>query len=279
MSVCYMNGKYLPVTEATLPITDMAVQRGVAVFESIRIYEGRLFAAEEHLSRFARSAEGAGIEAQSIIERELQQIISRGLKEAGCPKDGLVKPYLTGGDINNKGHFPSPRLFVIFDEIRKTSEEERKNGAVLEPNYTARPFPLYKSTNYLFGLIAMAQGKEQAHESLYMPHGEITESMTNNFFLCHSGKIITAPTGRVLAGVTRNIVLELAKKLGFKTEERCPKTEELKTADEAFITGTVNEVLAVTKIGSSVIGDGKPGPVSQKLYEAFLRELPNRLTE
>ena len=72
MSVCYMNGKYLPVTEATLPITDMAVQRGVAVFESIRIYEGRLFAAEEHLSRFARSAEGAGIEAQSIIERELQ---------------------------------------------------------------------------------------------------------------------------------------------------------------------------------------------------------------
>ncbi|WP_418446491.1 aminotransferase class IV [Cloacibacillus evryensis] len=221
MTLCYMNGKYAPISECHLPVTDMAIQRGAAVFEAIRIYDGKLFGMEMHLERFARSAEGAGIAAGNILPR-LPEIFKAGVKMEGCPAEGLVRPYITGGDINNKGSFPEPRFFVLFGGINKTPEEERRRGAVLEPNRMERPFPLCKSINYLLALIPLGGGDKVNHESLYMPAGEITEAMTNNFFLCKDGKIITAPAGRVLDGVTRSVVLALARENGFTIEERCP---------------------------------------------------------
>ena len=277
MPVCYMNGQFLPIGECALPVTDMAVQRGAAVFESIRCYDRRLMALERHLARLENSAAGARITAGEILSA-LPQIIKDGARLPEVTPDGLVKPYITGGDVNDKGRFPKPRFFVIFDEIHKTGDAERKSGAVLEPNPIERPYPLFKSVNYLFGLIPLGCGSPAAHESLYMPEGEITESMTNNFFLCRGRKIITAPVGRVLDGVTRGIVLELAREIGFSIEERCPRIGELQEADEAFITGKVNEVLAVTKIGDITIGNGRPGPVSSELYRAFLKEMPRWLS-
>lgn len=93
--------------------------------------------------------------------------------------------------------------------------------------------------------------------------------MSSNFFLCKDGKVITAPVGRVLKGVTRSVVLTLAKEAGYKIEERCPLESELKEAQEAFITGSVKEVLPVVRIGSQNIGNGKPGPVAQHLQHMF----------
>ena len=272
MTLCYMNGKYAPISECHLPVTDMAIQRGAAVFEAIRIYDGKLFGMEMHLERFARSAEGAGIAAGNILPR-LPEIFKAGVKMEGCPGEGLVRPYITGGDINNKGSFPEPRFFVLFGGINKTPEEERRRGAVLEPNRMERPFPLCKSINYLLALIPLGGGDKVNHESLYMPAGEITEAMTNNFFLCKDGKIITAPAGRVLDGVTRSVVLTLARENGFTIEERCPREDELPQADEAFITGTVNEILSVVRVGNITIGSGRPGPVAAHLYRLFLSNI------
>lgn len=277
MATCYMDGRYAPFSECMIPVTDMALQRGVAVFESIRIYDRKLFALEMHLGRLAQSAAGAGIEAAEILAA-LPDVIRGGLCAKDCPADGLVKPYLTGGDINDRGRFPKPRFFVIFDEFKKTSEEERRAGAALVPNLRERPFPLFKSTNYLFGLIPLAASAHGTHESIYMPDGEITESMTNNFFLCKEGRIITAPVGRVLDGVTRRVVIDLAREEGITVEERCPLVSELQEADEAFITGTVNEVLAVTRIGDQKVGTGKPGQMTERLYRLFLDNVERRLT-
>lgn len=277
MSLCYLNGKYAPVSECRLPVTDMAIQRGAAVFEAIRIYDGKLFGMEMHLERFAQSARRAGIAADEILPL-LPEIVKAGVKMDGCPQEGLVRPYITGGDINNKGSFPAPRFFVLFGGINKTSEEERRRGAALEPNRMERPFPLCKSINYLFALIPLSGRGQSNHESLYMPDGEITEAMTNNFFLCKEGKIITAPAGRVLDGVTRSVVLTLARENGFAVEERCPREEELAGADEAFITGTVNEVLSVVRVGDTTIGSGRPGPVAAHLYRLYLANLARWLT-
>lgn len=271
MSLSYIDGKYAPVSECHLPVTDMAIQRGVAVFEAIRIYDGKLFGLDMHLERFAESARRAGISAEKIFP-QLPEVIEGGLRMEGCPAEGLVRPYITGGDINNKGSFPEPRFFVLFGGINKTPDEERKRGAVLEPNRMERPYPLCKSINYLFALIPLG-GDKVNHESLYMPDGEITEAMTNNFFLCKDGKIVTAPVGRVLDGVTRSVVLTLARENGFSIEERCPREEELALADEAFITGTVNEVLSVVRVGDTMIGSGRPGPVAAHLYRLFLANM------
>ena len=271
MAECYYNGKLAPLEECALPMSDLAIQRGVGAFESIRIYEGSPFAMSQHLERLAGSAAGSGIEAAAIIEKLpglIREILARPEFKGF---DGLVKPYITGGDVNNKGSFPEPRFFIIFDICHKPTEEEHKNGITLEPNHVARPYPLIKSTNYLFGLIPLNKGSKSNFESLYItPEGEITEAMSSNFFLCKDGKLITAPVGKVLQGVTRGIILTLAREAGFTVEERCPREEELAEAEEAFITGSVKEILPVVKVGSQRIGSGKPGPVVQHLRRVFL---------
>lgn len=272
MSICYMDGRFAPLFECRLPVTDMAVQRGVAVFEAVRIYEKRLFALDMHIERFAKSAGSAGIAAERILA-ELPDIILSGVKKDECPEEGLVRPYITGGDINNKGRFPEPRFFVIFGGINKTPDDERRRGAVLLPNRMERPFPFCKSINYLFALMPLGGGDPINHESLYIHDGEITEAMTNNFFLYKDGRIITAPTNRVLDGVTRNVVLTLARENGFTVEERCPLESELYEASEAFMTGTVNEVISVVRVGDTKIGNGRPGPVAARLYDLFLSEM------
>lgn len=276
MVICYYNGKFAPMPECTLPMTDLAIQRGVGTFETIRIYDGVPFAMAQHLERLTGSTEGAGIKAGAIIAK-LPEIIREGLARPEIKGyDGVVKPYITGGDVNDKGTFPTPRFFVVFDEnIHKPTNEERKNGIALEPNRVARPYPLIKSTNYLFGFIPLSKASQTNFESLYItPEGEITEAMSSNFFLCKEGKLITAPVGRVLKGVTRDIVITLARENGFTVEERCPREEELAQADEAFITGTVKEVLPVVRVGSQKIGAGRPGPAVQRLQHIFLQNMP-----
>ena len=269
MSICYYNGQFRPVGECRLPVTDLVVQRGVGVFDSIRIYDGNPFALGEHLERLRRSAEGAGINCGGIIEH-LYDVIREGAKRPDCPDGGncIVKAYITGGDVNNCGSFPEPRYFVVYEPGPGNNEEGYKNGVVLEPTTAERQYPLVKSINYLFGIIQSA-GKPDTLECLYCPKGNITETLRSSFFLYKDGKIVTAPVGRVLGGITRSIVLELARENGFTVEERCPDISELSEASEAFLTNVWNEVMPVVRVGDTVIGSGKPGPTAARLLELF----------
>ena len=269
MSICYCNGEFRPAGECGLPVTDLVVQRGVGVFDSIRVYDGNAFALREHLERLRASAESAGIACGGIID-SLYDVIREGAKRPDCPDGGncIVKAYITGGDVNNCGSFPEPRYFVVFESGFGPNDELRKRGVALEPTTAARPYPTVKSINYLFGIIHSA-GKQDVMECLYCPSGEITETLRSSFFLFKDGRIITAPVGRVLDGITRGIVLELAREDGFIVEERCPLVSELSEASEAFLTNIWNEVMPVVRVGDRVIGDGRPGTVALRLQELF----------
>lgn len=279
MAICYYEGKFMPVSECTIPVTDMSIQRGVAAFDSIRVYDGKTFASAPHLKRLEKSAIGAGIEVEDIFTK-LPEIIKEGLKREDVPKNGVVKSYITGGDINNKGNFPSPRYFVIFDVLYRPSKEERENGVALKPNRIGRPFPLIKSTNYLCGLIPLSKNDDSFFESLYItPEGEISEAMTSNFFLCIDGKIFTAPVGKVLKGVTRDIVLTIAEENGIEIIERCPLESELTKADEAFTSSSIKEILPIIRVGDQVIGNGKPGPLTLRIHKLFIDNIHRWLDE
>lgn len=272
MVMCYYNGCFVPIQECLLPVTDLAIQRGVGVFESIRIYDGRPFALSLHLERLRVSADGLGIDAGKIIH-DLPGIIRQGLEMPEIRGlDGLIKTYVTGGDVKDGTIFPSPRFFVIFDdEIRQPTDEDKEKGVTLLPNYTMRPNPLIKSTNYLLGIIPMLKAATSDYEALYITSdGEITEALSSNFFLYKNGRLLTAPVGRVLKGVTRDIVITLAKESGLCVEERCPREGELAEADEAFITGTMKEILSVVRVGTCNIGNGQPGPIVRELRHIFI---------
>ena len=276
MTLCYHEGQFRPLEEIFVPLSDLAIQRGIGVFESIRTYDRRTFALGPHLERLARSAEQAGIEARNLIP-QVRDILREGLARPDCPQgEVLMKPYLTGGDVRVEGRFPHPRLFVLFEPLHAPDPNLHREGVTLQPAAMERPFPLIKSINYLFGYIPVA-GMEGVFETLYCPGGEITESSSSNFFLCVEGKLVTAPVGRVLSGVTRGIVLHLAREGGFKEQERCPKETELEKADEAFVTGSLKEILGVVRIGGHRIGKGTPGPVTQHLHRLFRTSLQHWL--
>jgi len=270
--LCYYEGRFMPLEECHIPVTDFIFQRGVGVFEAIRVYDGRPFGLKAHLERFAESVKAAGIATDKIDIKQVEQIIREGLKREDCPKNCSAKPYATGGDLSSpKGQFPNPRLLVMFEPVAMAqTEDERQNGVALIPNRMYRPTPLVKSINYLFGLMPVGKSDGSYFESLYIsPDGEIAEGMTSNFYLVKGNKIITAPVGKVLKGVTRGIILTLAKENGFEVEERCPLESELSEADEAFATGSIKEILAVVRIGKQIIGNGKPGAVAKKLQQLF----------
>jgi branched-chain amino acid aminotransferase len=252
-------------------VTDLVIQRGVGVFDSLRIYRRKALAITAHMKRLEGSAVSAGImiDGKDII-KDMTRIVREGALRDDCPDEGdcIAKVYITGGDSIDHGYFTNPRYFVIFEGGTKILPEEYKKGVALQPTSERRPYPLVKSINYLFGLMQGA-GLDDVLECLYCPDGLVMETLRSSFFICRDGKIITAPIGSVLGGVTRSIVLELAREAGFTVEERCPRVEELALADEAFLTSSWKEVMPVVRVGETVIADGGSGPVAahlQKLY-------------
>jgi branched-chain amino acid aminotransferase len=272
MSICYIDGAFRPTGEASLPLTDLAIQRGVGVFDSMKIMKKKVLAITAHMKRLEESAICAGmkIEGTGIIE-DITRVLREGACRDDCPGDGdsaMAKAYITGGDAIERGFFTDPRYFVIFEEVSSMFSEGLNKGVALQPTSERRPYPAVKSINYLFGLM-QAAGLDDVFECLYCPDGYATETLRSSFFICREGRIATAPGGTVLNGVTRNIVIELAKADGFTVEERLPKTSEFAAADEAFITNSLCGVLPVIRIGDTIMADGKPGPVSTRLIELY----------
>ena len=250
--------------EACLPLSDLIIQRGVGVFEAFASFGGKSLMLTPHMERFIASAKSSGIENLPDVEF-MKDVVREGI--AKCGKDVRVRTFLTGGDDFDveKGCFPEPRFFVIFDEVGLLSEEARKRGVILEPVSFGRDNPEVKSVNYR----ATYKMPKEAYDILYCPGGEITECGHSNFFLICGDKIITAPLSRVLKGTTRAATIELARQEGYVVEERCPLWSELTGASEAFITGSMKLIVGVAKIGGITIADGKPGKVTQKLYELY----------
>lgn len=262
--LCYINGKFVKPEEASLPISDLIIQRGVGVFEAFASFGGKSLMLTPHMERFIASAKSSGIANIPDIE-QMKSVVREGIAKIG--HDVRIRTFLTGGDDfdTEKGCFPEPRFFVIFDDAGLISDEDREKGVMLEPVTFGRDHPDVKSVNYR-ATFKMPRG---AYDILYCPGGEITECGHSNFFLVSGGKIITAPLSRVLKGTTRMAVIDLAKSEGYTVEERCPLWSELSGASEAFITGSMKLVVPAVKIGGITIADGKMGAITRRIIELY----------
>ncbi len=270
MGICYTDGIFQPSSEASLPLSDFAFQRGVAVFETIRTYGGRPMALSPHLERLTASAAASRIAIPASIE-EIKGIIKEGIGLVGG--EVTIRPYITGGDIlDRECGFTRSRLFILFEPLVPFPEENYREGVYLYPDNSSRPMAGIKSVNYLGSYLPLAEDHE-AVEVLYCPGGEITESSHSNAFMLLGGRILTAPEDRVLPGTMRGMVLEIAREEGFLVEERCPLISELPQCEEFFITGSVKEILPVVRVGGTTIGCGRPGPVSSLLRRLYRQDL------
>ena len=271
--LCYINGQFVSQEAAKLPVTDLIIQRGVGVFEVIATYNSRPLLLTPHVERLKASAESAKIKFNLDLDN-LKNIIREGIKQAGG--EVRVKVYLTGGDDFDEltGEFINPRLFILFEQLEVPSQEQYEKGVVLEPVAYGRKDPTVKSVDYRSSYMI---SQPDAYEVLYCPDGEITETGHSTFFLVVNNKLVTAPLSRVLKGTTRQAILEIAKREGIIIEERCPLWSELAEAREAFITGSSKKVVPVVKVGNIKIGDGKPGALTRRIYNLYIKHIENWL--
>lgn len=277
----YLNGHYVDKSKAVISVFDHGFLYGDGVFEGIRVYSGNIFRVDEHIDRLYESAHSIMLTIPYSKE-EFKQIIVNTV----CKND-LSSAYIRvvvsrgAGDLGlDPKNCPEPTVIVIAEALSIYSNELYKNGLKLASvaNRRSRPDvlnPQIKSLNYLNNiLVKLASVQADADEALILnDQGYVTEGSADNIFIVKKGKIITPPIYLgVLEGVTRNVIIEIANRLGYQMEEKPFTLHDVYVADEVFLTGTAAEVIPVVIVDRREIGDGTPGEVTKHLLGSF-REL------
>ena len=267
--IAFINGRFLPWQEATVSIDDRGFQFGDAVYEVIRTYRGVPFELSAHLTRLERSLHALGI-PQPYARNQWKQWIQHGLSLAGY-QDAKIYIQITRGVAPRDHRFPSnvtPTVIMTIREFHSLAPDIRQKGVTACTTDDLRWGRCdIKSVNLLANVLA----REEAHkagvfEAILIKNGFVTEGSVSNVMVVQNGTVITAPEGpQILSGVTRTVVLELAKKEDLAVEERLIPRDALYEADEVFLTGTTLEVLGVVQIDGQAIGSGEPGSVTKAL--------------
>jgi len=268
-SFCYFNGKIVPANSALIYPDDLGVLRGYGVFDVMKTVNGKIFLFDEHFKRLSDSADYLGVRlpaGKKEIEEAIKKLISKNkIKQAS------IRIVLTGGRSADAMHFDfkSPTFYILVSESKPLEEGLYKKGVKLAMVEHSRDVAEIKTTNYVEAVKAInkLQKKEKFFEILYVSNGLMLEASTSNFFAFVGGKLI-APKDNILKGITRNLVIKLAKK-EFEVEERELKMDELNLVAETFITATNKDIAPVVQIDDKKIGGGKPGKNTKRLMEIF----------
>lgn len=263
----YLNGRRLAPAEAAVRFDDRGFQFGDGAYEVLRVYEGRPFLLEDHLARLVRTLEGLEIALPEPLER-IAELCRTLAVERG---DGTVYLQITRGAAPRAHAFPAgvAPTFLAYSNPAGRVPLALKLRSVPDDRWGRCHL---KTLNLLANVLAkQAAVRAGADEGLFVREdGTVTEGTVSNAFLVRSGAIVTHPANkRILGGITRAYVIELAGDLGLAVNEHPFSLDETRWADELFMTGTTIEVAPVESLDGRPVGDGKPGPVTRKLQTAF----------
>ena len=280
----YINGKLYDKDEARISVFDHGLLYGDGVFEGIRAYNGKIFRCREHVERLFSSAQAIALQ-MPISPDELTHAMYDTMAANGL-KDAYLRVLVTRG-IGDLGLDPrkcsGTQMIIITDSIALYPPELYEKGLEVVTVPTVRNLPhavdpRIKSLNYLSNVLAKIEAAQAGVEEAIMlnPHGLVAECTGDNIFIVKDARLLTPPVhAGILAGITRGVVMELAEATGIEAVEKDMTRFDLYTADECFLSGTAAELIAVVKIDSRTIGDGKPGPMTLKLLALFRDKTTN----
>lgn len=274
----YLNGEFVPKEEAKISVYDHGFLYGDGVFEGIRAYSGNVFRLKEHVNRLYDSAKSIMLPIPHTKE-EMEEIILETLRKNRF--DTAYIRVIVSRGVGDLGLDPKKcsraQVIVIAEELALFSKDLYEKGlevisVSVRRNRPDTLSPNVKSLNYLNNILA----KIEAHQAgvsealLLNTEGYIAEGTGENVFMVKDGRILTPPVYLgALKGITRGVIIEVAKKLGYPMEEQPFTLHDVYSADELFFTGTAAEVVPVIKVDGRVIGEGKPGPITLHLLEEF----------
>lgn len=274
----YIDGKYYPKSQAKISVYDHGLLYGDGVFEGIRAYNGVVFKLREHIDRLYRSARVIMLEIP-LTKEEMINAVLETLRKNNL-HDAYIRLIVTRG-VGDLGldprKCPKPTVIIITDVIKLHSKEAKERGIRALIVWVKRD-PVdatsheVKSLNYMNSILGKIEANVAGFDEAICldKNGHISEGIAENIFIVKNGKIITPPTSTgALVGITRDVIMKLAEKLGYKAVEANITPTDLFTADEAFFTGTAAEVVPIVEVNKRKIGEGKPGPITKRLMQEF----------
>jgi branched-chain amino acid aminotransferase len=279
-----VNGNVVPAEQARVSVMDNGFTFGDAVYETLRTYGGRPFHLDHHLERLRASAGRLGIEAPAgdeLFARRLDDLLARAGND-----ESYIRIILTRGEGDISYRFDrvkGPTLVMVVKPFEPPPARDYAEGipiviASVRRNHPRALDPAIKSNNLLNNILAVREGQAQgaAEAILLNDMGEVAEGASSNIFVVKGGVVSTPPlaTG-ILPGITRWLVLDLCRELGIPAREETLIAADLFAADEVFITSTTKEAVPVRTIDGKTVGAGRPGPVHQRILQAY-REYARR---
>jgi len=277
-----INGEISSVEEARISPLDRGYLYGDGIFETMRSYGDKIFKLSEHLERLFASAKAILLEIPWSKE-ELKNEINRTLVANDLQKDSAyIRLSISRGE-SEVGISPmganNPTLMIITKPLTPPDPKLHSEGweVITVPtrrNHSETVSPRIKSCNFLNNILAKAEAKmSNADDGIMLnQQGFITEGTVSNIFMVKDGYLRTPPTSAgLLAGVTRQTVIDLARDLNFEVQEDNLTRYDLYTADEVFATVTSVEIIPIVKVDNRMIGEGKPGSITEKLFDNFPR--------
>jgi branched-chain amino acid aminotransferase len=274
----YIDGKFYDPKNAKISVFDHGLLYGDGVFEGIRAYHGRVFKLKEHIERLFYSAKAILLELP-LSHAELMKAVVETCRKNKL-RDGYIRLVVTRG-IGTLGLNPNrcknPSVVVIADKIQLYPQEMYERGMAIVTVPTTRNLhnavnPAIKSLNYLNNILAKIEANIAGVEEAIMLNSEgyVAECTGDNLFIIKNGAMFTPPlSAGALYGITRGVVIEMAREAGMMVSEPNLTRYDLFNADECFLTGTGAELIPVTKIDGRVIGTGKPGSMTRSLVERY----------
>jgi branched-chain amino acid aminotransferase len=274
----WLDGKWFDRETATVSVYDHGLLYGDGVFEGIRVYGGKIFKLSEHLDRLYDSAKAIWLTIP-LPKDEMAAVTEEAVRRSGIA-EAYIRHVITRG-VGDLGldprKCPKPSIIIIVDTIRLFPEEVYETGLRVVTAGTPIPHrealsPRVKSLNYLPHILAKIEGIHSGADEVLMldSEGHVAEGSGQNIFVVKNGALRTpAPYAGILKGVTRDVVIDLARQAGYAMQETMLNRYDVYTADEAFFTGTASELIAIRQVDGRTIGDGKPGPVTRDLRSRF----------
>jgi D-alanine transaminase len=278
--IVYLNGEFLPIENAKISVLDRGFIFGDAVYEVWRGVRGDLFEPDRHLARLASGLKDVQIGAPKESKRDaLLAISERLMRENDLTGESSLFLEMSRGAAPRTHQYPKPpvppTVFIMASAFTPPEDLRARGGAVICIDDNRWNRCNVKTTQLLPNVMAKQEAAEHdALDAIFVRDGMLTETSHANVMAVIDGAVWTHPiTGHVLPGVTRDVVLELAKSLGITVREKPIPKADLAKASEVFLTGTLSDVMPIVTVDGRKVGDGRPGPISKKLFAALRERL------
>jgi branched-chain amino acid aminotransferase len=272
VNIYYVDGKFVPADEAAIPVDDLAILRGFGVFDLLRTYNGKPFFLDEHVERLEHSAREIGLELpwshNEIVQITLETLRKNDLAEAN------LRIVVTGGSspdfMTPQG---KPRLLVLVTPIPQLPDWWFSKGVKIITIVSERHIPGAKTIGYVPATMALRKAKKEgAIEALYIDRDDfVLECTTSNLFALIGGTLVT-PGRDILSGITRKVILDIARDR-FPIDIRDISRKELLKAQEVFITGTNKGIVPVIQVDDAIIAKGRPGHHTREIMSVLDRKI------